>query len=109
MQRLAKDETTQLTAVCDVYEPNLEAGLSVAKGKAKAYWRYQELLNAKDIDIVIIATPEHWHSQMVLDALAAGKDVYVEKPICHTPEQWWWRIPETGLPKAIWPTCLNRF
>jgi predicted dehydrogenase len=87
MQRLAKDETTQLTAVCDVYEPNLEAGLSVAKGKAKAYRRYQELLNAKDIDIVIIATPEHWHSQMVLDALAAGKDVYVEKPLCHTPEQ----------------------
>ena len=37
MQRLAKDETTQLTAVCDVYEPNLEAGLSVAKDKAKAY------------------------------------------------------------------------
>jgi len=87
MQRFAKDETTQLTAVCDVYEPNLEAGLSVAKGKAKAYRRHQELLNAKDIDIVIIATPEHWHAQMVLDALAAGKDVYVEKPLCHTPEQ----------------------
>ena len=87
MQRFARDETVQLTAVCDVYEPNLEAGLSVAKGKAKAYRRYQELLNAKDINIVIIATPEHWHAQMVLDALAAGKDVYVEKPLCHTPEQ----------------------
>jgi predicted dehydrogenase len=59
----------------------------VAKGKAKAYRRYQELLSAKNIDIVIIATPEHWHAQMVLDALAAGKDVYVEKPLCHKPEQ----------------------
>lgn len=87
MQRFARDESVQLTAVCDVYESNLEAGLSVAKGKAKAYRRYQELLNAKDINIVIIATPEHWHAQMVLDALAAGKDVYVEKPLCHTPEQ----------------------
>ena len=87
MQRFARDETVQLTAVCDVYEPNLEAGLSVAKGKAKAYRRYQELLNAKDINIVIIATPEHWHAQMLLDALTAAKDVYVEKPLCHTPEQ----------------------
>ena len=36
---------------------------------------------------MLIATPEHWHAQMVLDALAAGKDVYVEKPLCQTPEQ----------------------
>ncbi len=87
MERFARNAAVQLTAVCDVYEPNLEAGLSVAKGKAKAYRRYHELLNSKDINIVIIATPEHWHAQMVLDALAAGKDVYVEKPLCHTPEQ----------------------
>jgi predicted dehydrogenase len=87
MERFAKDATVRLIAVCDVYEPNLEAGLSVAKGKAKAYRRYKELLNDKYIDIVIIATPEHWHAQMLLDAMAAGKDVYVEKPLCHTPEQ----------------------
>jgi len=87
MERFARDASVRLTAVCDVYEPNLEAGLSVAKGKAKAYRRYQELLNDKEIDIVIIATPEHWHAQMVLDAISAGKDVYVEKPLCHTPEQ----------------------
>jgi len=87
MQRFARDAGVRWIAVCDVYEPNLEAGLSMAKGKAKAYRRYQELLNDKNIDIVIIATPEHWHHQMVLDALAAGKDVYVEKPLCHTPEQ----------------------
>lgn len=87
MDRFARDASVRLIAVCDVYEPNLEAGLSVAKGKAKAYRRYKELLNDKNINIVIIATPEHWHHQMVLDALAAGKDVYVEKPLCHTPEQ----------------------
>jgi predicted dehydrogenase len=87
MERFARDASVQLTAVCDVYEPNLEAGLSLAKGKAKAYRYYKELLSDKNVDIVIIATPEHWHHQMVLDALAAGKDVYVEKPLCHTPEQ----------------------
>lgn len=87
MDRFAQDPAVRLTAVCDVYEPNLEAGLSVAKGKAKAYRHYQELLADKSISVVIIATPEHWHHQMLLDALAAGKDVYVEKPLCHRPEQ----------------------
>ncbi|MGA7410124.1 MAG: Gfo/Idh/MocA family oxidoreductase, partial [Bryobacteraceae bacterium] len=87
MDRFAQDPSVRLTAVCDVYEPNLEAGLSVAKGKVRAYRHYQELLADKSISIVIIATPEHWHHRMLLDALAAGKDVYVEKPLCHTPEQ----------------------
>ena len=53
----------------------------------KAYRNYKRLLADKDIQAVLIATPEHWHHQMVLDALAAGKDVYVEKPLCQTPEQ----------------------
>ena len=53
----------------------------------KAYRNYKELLADKDVQAVLIATPEHWHYQMVLDALAAGKDVYVEKPLCQTPEQ----------------------
>ena len=87
MERFGRDAAVRLTAVCDVYEPNLEAGLSLAKGGAKAYRHYKELLSDKNVDIVIIATPEHWHHQMLLDALAAGKDVYVEKPLCHTPEQ----------------------
>jgi predicted dehydrogenase len=78
-------------AVCDVYEPNLERGLSTANktqaAKARAYRNYRELLDDKDVTAVLIATPEHWHHRMVLDALAAGKDVYVEKPLCQTPEQ----------------------
>jgi predicted dehydrogenase len=53
----------------------------------KAYRSYKQLLADKSIDAVLIATPEHWHHRMVLDALAAGKDVYVEKPLCQTPEQ----------------------
>jgi predicted dehydrogenase len=91
MTTFQKDPAVHVGAICDVYEPNLERGISTAK-KAQAaaptaYRNYKQLLADKDIQAVLIATPEHWHAQMVLDALAAGKDVYVEKPLCQTPEQ----------------------
>lgn len=86
MKTFMTDPAVRMTAVADVFEPNLEAALSLAKG-ATPYRNYHELLANKEIDAVIIATPEHWHHQMLLDALAAGKDVYIEKPLCHTPEQ----------------------
>ncbi len=86
-----KDPALRVNAIADVYEPNLERGLSTArKGQAeapKAYRNYKELLADRSIQAVLIGTPEHWHHRMVLDALAAGKDVYVEKPLCQTPEQ----------------------
>lgn len=85
-----KDKALQVGAICDVYEPNLERALSVAtKGGSspKAYRNYKQLLEDKSVKAVLIATPEHWHARMVLDALAAGKDVYVEKPLCRTPEE----------------------
>jgi predicted dehydrogenase len=81
-----KDLALEVGAISDVYEPNLERALSLAKG-AKAYRDYRDLLADKSIDAVLIATPEHWHHRMILDALAAGKDVYVEKPLCRTPEE----------------------
>lgn len=77
-------------AICDVYEPNLEQAISEAvKGgsQPKAYRNYKDLLADKEIQAVLIATPEHWHYQMVMDAIAAGKDIYVEKPLCRTPEE----------------------
>ena len=82
-----RDPAVRIGAVCDVYEPNLEAGLSAAGNQARAYRNYKALLENKDVGVVIIATPEHWHHRMLLDALSAGKDVYVEKPLCHTPEE----------------------
>jgi predicted dehydrogenase len=77
-------------AICDVYEPNLEQAISTAvKGGShpKTYRNYKDLLADKDIQAVLIATPEHWHYQMLMDAIAAGKDIYVEKPLCRTPEE----------------------
>ncbi len=82
-----QDPEVTVGAVCDVYEPNLERGLSEAGGGAKAYRNYKELLADPGIDIVVIASPEHWHHRMLLDALAAGKDIYIEKPLCHTWQQ----------------------
>jgi predicted dehydrogenase len=86
-----KTPAVHIGAVCDVYEPNLERALSTASksqpASPKAYRNYKQLLDDKSINAVLIATPEHWHHRMVLDALAAGKDVYVEKPLCQTPEQ----------------------
>ena len=86
-----KDPALRVAAICDVYEANLENAVSTASKapgtRPKIYRNYKELLADKDIHAVLIATPEHWHAQMVLDALAAGKDVYVETPLCHTPEE----------------------
>jgi predicted dehydrogenase len=91
MTDFQKDPNVRVAAICDVYEPNLERALSVAAktpgNRPKQYRNYRELLADKDLGAVLIATPEHWHAQQVLDALAAGKDVYVEKPLCHTPEE----------------------
>jgi predicted dehydrogenase len=92
MTTFQKQPAVQVGAICDVYEPNLERALSTAaKGQGgtspKGYRNYKQLLDDKSFDAVLIATPEHWHARMVLDALAAGKDVYVEKPLCRTPEE----------------------
>src|SRR6185312_3281687 len=49
--------------------------------------RYQELLANKDIDCIVAAVPDHWHKQVVVDAVSAGKDIYIEKPMSHTAEE----------------------
>jgi predicted dehydrogenase len=90
MAAFQRSPAVRVVAVCDVYQPYLERGVAAASTsheKVRAYLHYRDLLNDKEIDAVLIATPEHWHHRMVLDGLAAGKDIYVEKPLCHTPEQ----------------------
>ena len=72
-----------VVAVCDVYEPNLENALKLTGGKAKVYRDYRRLLEDRNVQAVMIATPEHWHAIMCIDACEAGKDVYVEKPASH--------------------------
>lgn len=82
-----KERGARCAAVCDIYEPNLEAGLKVAGEGAAPYTDFREVLQRKDIDAVLIATPDHQHAPMLFEALQAGKDVYLEKPMSHSIEQ----------------------
>ncbi len=72
----------QPVAVCDIYRPRLEAAAKRA-GVTKKYRHYKELLADPDVDIVCIATPDRHHAPQAIDAVRAGKDVYVEKPLTH--------------------------
>lgn len=74
----------EIVAACDVYEPRrLEAAEKMGP-QARPTLDYRELLDRKDIDAVVIGAPDHWHTRMSLEAVAAGKDVYCEKPVTHT-------------------------
>jgi len=80
-----KNNSCQIVAVCDVWERRKRE--AAEKFNAKAYLDYRELLARPDIDGVIVATPDHWHARIALDAMDQGKDVYLEKPMCHTNEE----------------------
>ncbi len=75
-------DNVEIGAVCDVYTKRLEAAAELTGGKPIK--DYRQLLAQKDLDGVLIATPEHWHHKMVLDAISAGKHIYVEKPMTHS-------------------------
>lgn len=70
-----------LAALCDVYQPRLDQGLAACGPRAKGYKDFRRLLDDKDIQAVVISTPDHWHALLTIMACAAGKDVYVEKPM----------------------------
>ena len=77
----------QIAAVADVYKPHRDEVKERSDDTASTHIDYREVLNKKDIDSVFIATPDHWHVRIAVDALAAGKDVYLEKPVTHTIEE----------------------
>lgn len=77
----------EVAAVCDVFQPQLDKGLAAAGGKAKAFKDFRQVLDDKDIDVILVATPDHWHPLPMVMACQAGKDVYVEKPICVAVEE----------------------
>jgi predicted dehydrogenase len=76
----------QIVAVSDVYGPRRDAIKQRSNGVATTHVNYHEVLE-QQIDAVLIAAPDHWHVRMAVDALAAGKDVYLEKPVTHTLEE----------------------
>lgn len=76
----------EIVAVSDVYTPHRDAVKEKYKGMPTTHLHYEEVLS-QDVDAVLIAAPDHWHVKMAVDALAAGKDVYLEKPVTHTIEE----------------------
>jgi predicted dehydrogenase len=76
----------QIVSVSDVYAPRRDAVKERSNGAATMHTDYREVLD-KEVDAVIIASPDHWHVRMAVDALSAGKDVYLEKPVTHTIEE----------------------
>jgi predicted dehydrogenase len=81
-----KRPDVELVAVCDVYDRNRDQAIAGAPG-AKPYTDYRALLDDKNVDAVLVATPDHWHSAVAVDAMRAGKDVYCEKPLAHSAEE----------------------
>ena len=73
----------RIAAVCDVYEPHALKAKAAAGGKPEVYGDFRRVLDRKDIDAVVIGTPDHWHAIPTILACQAGKDVYCEKPLSH--------------------------
>ncbi len=78
----------ECAAACDLYEGRRTLAKEILGDRpASITARYQDLLQNKDIDCIVAAVPDHWHKQLIVDACAAGKDIYCEKPMTHTVEE----------------------
>jgi predicted dehydrogenase len=108
-------QDTEVAALCDVASDRLEkaaATLAEAGGKADTYADYRRILERKDIDAVVVATPDHWHGPMTVEACQAGKDVFCEKPVAHQiapafamldAARQHRRVVQVGLQQRAWP------
>ena len=81
LRAFLKEKDCQVAAVCDVDENRLEPTVERFKGTCQRFHDYREMLQHKDLDAVIIATPPHWHTLQAVAACAAGKDIYLQKPM----------------------------
>ncbi|MFB3153644.1 MAG: Gfo/Idh/MocA family protein, partial [Candidatus Acidiferrales bacterium] len=77
----------EVVAVADLYDGYLERARELTGEGVETTRDYRRLLDRKDIDAVVVATPDHWHVRIMLDAASAGKDIYAEKPLTHTWEE----------------------
>jgi predicted dehydrogenase len=75
----------ECAAACDLYDGRHTLAREIVRADLPVTRRYQALLDDKTIDCIVAAVPDHWHKQVVVDAVSAGKDIYCEKPMSHTP------------------------
>src|SRR3954464_10439043 len=87
LQSAMKLPGIECVAVSDAYQGRMTRARSRTNGRAATVPDYRHILDDKNIDPVIIATPDHWHKTMTIEALQAGKDVFVEKPLTYTIDE----------------------
>jgi predicted dehydrogenase len=102
----------RIVAVADCYAPRLNEALNTLGGQARGYADFRRLLEDRDVEVVVVATPDHWHALMTMMACAAGKDVYVEKPLTLFPREGVWmqqvaqryrRVVQVGTQQRSFP------
>lgn len=98
-------DDVNLVAVAETFEPRLQEGIAVCNAKpgnsAKPYADFRRLLDDKNVEAVVISTPDHWHALMAIMACAAGKDVYVEKPMTLFVREGRWMVDAARKYKRV--------
>ena len=77
----------EVVAVCDAYTGRAQRARERTGGRAQIHHHYKEILDRRDVDTVLIGSPDHWHREMAIDAVEAGKDVYIEKPLTYSIDE----------------------
>jgi predicted dehydrogenase len=90
-----------MVAMSDCYQPRLEQGAAACGGKPKTFRDFRRLIEDKDVQAVVVSTPDHWHAMMTMMACAAGKDVYVEKPLTLFVKEGRWMIDVARKHKRV--------
>src|SRR4051794_28955361 len=98
----------QTVAVCDLREDYLNFAIKKSRATPIRYKDYKKLLEDKNVDAVVIATPDHWHALMFVDACNAGKDFYVEKPLSLTGVEGRKMVETAGRTKRVTQVGTNR-
>ena len=97
-----KFKDVEMLGMCDAYKPRLEEGLAYMESpNAKGYSDFRKMYENKDIQGVVVATPDHWHALLTIMACAAGKDVYVEKPMTVFIDEGKWMVQAARKYKRI--------
>ncbi len=91
----------QIRAVAETYRPRLEAAAAMVGGPVARYPDFRKLLESRDVDAVVVATPDHWHALLTMMACAAGKDVYVEKPLTLFVREGRWMVEVARRHKRV--------
>src|SRR5687767_15520016 len=96
-----EQDDCDIRGIAEAHEPRLDAGVSLVGGRATKYRDFRKMLENKDIDAVVVATPDHWHALMTMMACAAGKDVYVEKPLTLFVREGRWMVDAARRHKRV--------